>query len=53
MIMNNECRTRHIHNDGPFDRVIKTKPALCFTQENAKEGVENIDKILETYYNNV
>jgi 4-aminobutyrate aminotransferase-like enzyme len=51
--MNNERRTRHIHNDGPFDSVIKTKPALCFTKENAKEVVENIDKIPETYYNNI
>jgi len=51
----NELRNKNIliSTDGPFDRVIKTKPALCFTKENAKEVVENIDKILETYYNNV
>ena len=50
----NELRNKNIliSTDGPFDSVIKTKPALCFTKENAKEVVKNIDKILETYYNN-
>ena len=50
----NELRNRNIlvSTDGPFDSVIKTKPALCFTKENAKKVVENIDDILKTYYSN-
>jgi 4-aminobutyrate aminotransferase-like enzyme len=49
----NELRNRNIliSTDGPFDSVIKTKPALCFTKENAKKVVENIDEVLKTYYN--
>ena len=50
----NELRNRNIliSTDGPFDSVIKTKPVLCFTKENAKKVVDNIDEILKTYYNN-
>ena len=49
----NELRNRNIliSTDGPFDSVIKTKPALSFTKENAKKVVENIEEILKTYYN--
>jgi 4-aminobutyrate aminotransferase-like enzyme/Ser/Thr protein kinase RdoA (MazF antagonist) len=49
----NELRNKNIliSTDGPFDSVIKTKPALCFTKENAKKVVENIDKVLKLYYN--
>ena len=48
----NELRNRNIliSTDGPFDSVIKTKPALCFTKENAKKVVDNIDEVLKTYY---
>lgn len=51
----NKLRDRHIliSTDGPYDSVLKSKPALCFTKENAKKVVENIDEVLRTYYNNV
>ncbi len=44
----NELRNRNIliSTDGPFDSVLKTKPALCFTKENARKVVENIEEIL-------
>ncbi len=47
----NELRNQYIliGTDGPFDNVIKTKPALCFTKENAKKVVDQIEKILKTY----
>lgn len=50
----NELRNRNIliSTDGPFDSVIKTKPALIFTKENAKKVVENIDEVLKTRYVN-
>jgi len=49
----NELRNKNIllSTDGPFDSVIKTKPALIFTKENANEVVENIDEVLKMYYN--
>jgi ethanolamine-phosphate phospho-lyase len=49
----NELRNRNIliSTDGPYDSVLKTKPPLCFTKENAKKVVDNIDKVLKTYYN--
>ena len=52
-IIKNELRNKNIliSTDGPFDSVIKTKPALCFTKENAKQVVDNIDEVLKTYYN--
>jgi 4-aminobutyrate aminotransferase-like enzyme len=45
----NEMRNRNIliSTDGPHDSVLKTKPPLCFTKENALEVVENIDMILK------
>ncbi|MFD0864147.1 aminotransferase class III-fold pyridoxal phosphate-dependent enzyme [Sungkyunkwania multivorans] len=48
----NELRKRHIliSTDGPFDSVLKTKPPLCFSSENAKEVVDTIDHILGKYY---
>ncbi len=47
----NELRNRNIliSTDGPFDSVLKTKPALCFTKENARKVVENIEEILRAY----
>jgi len=52
--INNELRNNNIlvGTDGPADNVIKTKPPLIFTQENAKEVVANIDNILAKYYHN-
>lgn len=35
-----------ISTDGPFDNVIKTKPPLCFTKENAAQVVAALDKAL-------
>jgi len=51
----NELRNRNIliSTDGPFDSVIKTKPPLCFTNENARKVVDHIDKALKIYYNKV
>lgn len=44
----NELRNRFIliSTDGPFDNVIKTKPPMCFSKENAKEVVEMIGDVL-------
>ena len=51
----NELRNQHIllSTDGPFDSVLKTKPALCFTKENTQQVTDHIYEILKTYYNNV
>lgn len=51
----NELRNSDIliSTDGPFDSVLKTKPPLCFTKENATKVVTTIDKVLKTYYNNL
>jgi len=48
----NELRNKNIliSTDGPFDSVIKTKPALCFTKKNADQVVNNIDNVLKMYY---
>ncbi|MEO9805175.1 MAG: aminotransferase class III-fold pyridoxal phosphate-dependent enzyme [Reichenbachiella sp.] len=48
----NGLRDRHIliSTDGPHDSVIKSKPPLCFTRENAKVVVENIREVLQGHY---
>jgi 4-aminobutyrate aminotransferase-like enzyme/Ser/Thr protein kinase RdoA (MazF antagonist) len=48
----NELRNKHIliSTDGAFDNIIKTKPALCFSKQNAKTVVDAIDTVLEDYY---
>ena len=48
----NELRNKYIlvSTDGIFDNVIKTKPPLCFTKENAERVVRTIDGILQKYY---
>jgi 4-aminobutyrate aminotransferase-like enzyme/aminoglycoside phosphotransferase (APT) family kinase protein len=48
----NELRNRNIliSTDGPNDNVLKTKPPLCFTKENAVQVVANIDAILKTQF---
>jgi 4-aminobutyrate aminotransferase-like enzyme/Ser/Thr protein kinase RdoA (MazF antagonist) len=45
----NELRNRHIliSTDGPYDNVLKSKPPLCFSRENAEQVVENIRQILK------
>ena len=35
-----------VGTDGPFVNVIKVKPPICFTEENADELVRAIDEIL-------
>ncbi|MBW1297877.1 aminotransferase class III-fold pyridoxal phosphate-dependent enzyme [Aquimarina litoralis] len=49
----NELRNKFIliSTDGPDDSVLKTKPPLCFTKNNAKEVVDTMDEILQNYYN--
>ena len=49
----NELRGRHIliSTDGPHDSVLKTKPPLCFTKENAAEVVSAISEVLQSYNN--
>jgi 4-aminobutyrate aminotransferase-like enzyme len=48
----NELKDHYIliSTDGPFDSVIKSKPPLCFTKENAKRVVDTIRIVLEKYY---
>nr|WP_298929557.1 aminotransferase class III-fold pyridoxal phosphate-dependent enzyme [uncultured Allomuricauda sp.] len=45
----NELRNRNIliSTDGPDDSVLKTKPPLCFTKENAKTVVDTINSVLK------
>ena len=52
-IIKNELRNLNIliSTDGPHDSVLKTKPPLCFTKENAQLVVENIKEVLKTYHN--
>lgn len=52
-LIKNELRNENIliGTDGPYDNVLKTKPPLIFTQENAATVVAHIDKILTRYYN--
>ena len=47
----NELRNRNIliSTDGPFDSVLKTKPPLIFTKENARRVVENVDEIINKF----
>jgi 4-aminobutyrate aminotransferase-like enzyme len=48
-LIKNEMRNRNIliSTDGPFDNVLKTKPPLCFTKENAEQVVECMREILK------
>lgn len=50
--LKNQLRNRHIliSTDGPHDSVLKSKPPLCFTKENAEEVVGMMDQILSQYY---
>ncbi len=45
----NELRKKHIlvGSDGPHNNVIKSKPPICFTKENAKTVVDSIKNILK------
>lgn len=48
----NELRNQNIliSTDGPYDSVLKTKPPLCFTQENAERVVETVREALKVYF---
>ena len=50
----NEMRNRNIliSTDGRYDNVLKTKPPLCFSKENAEKVVDTIDSILNSFYSN-
>lgn len=50
-VIKNELRNQNIlvSTDGPFDSVIKTKPPLCFTKENAHQVIDHIYEILKKY----
>jgi 4-aminobutyrate aminotransferase-like enzyme len=52
-IIKNELRNRNIliSTDGPYESVLKTKPPLCFTKENAQRVVQNIEGVLKVYFN--
>ena len=52
-LIKNQLRIKNIliSTDGPFNNVLKTKPPLCFTRENAQLVINQTEKILETYYN--
>jgi len=45
----NELRKRNIliSTDGPYDNVLKSKPPLCFTKQNAEQVVNEIYSILK------
>ena len=49
----NEFRKANIliSTDGPFDNVLKSKPPLCFSKENAQEVVGCLEEILINYLN--
>lgn len=48
-IVKNKLRERNIliGTDGPFDNVLKIKPPICFTKQNADELAGNIDEIFQ------
>lgn len=54
-IVKNRLRDRNIliGTDGPFDNVLKIKPPICFTKENADELAGNIDEILQKSQNQI
>ncbi len=47
--LKNELRNNNIliSTDGPFNNVLKTKPPLCFTKENALHIVVHLEKVLK------
>lgn len=48
----NELRRNQIliSTDGPHNNVLKSKPPICFTQENAETVVRCMDKVLNEVY---
>jgi ethanolamine-phosphate phospho-lyase len=51
-LIKNQLRNKNIliSTDGPFDSVLKTKPPLCFTKENALLVVSHVEKTLDAHY---
>jgi ethanolamine-phosphate phospho-lyase len=51
-LIKNQLRVKNIliSTDGPFNNVLKTKPPLCFTRENAQLVINQTEKVLKTYY---
>ena len=47
----NELRNRHIliNTDGPHDSVLKIKPPLRFSKEDAFKIIEHLGNILKTH----
>ena len=47
-LLKNELKNNGIlvGTDGPYNNIIKSKPPLCFSKDNAKEVVEKMDLIL-------
>ncbi|WP_299212399.1 aminotransferase class III-fold pyridoxal phosphate-dependent enzyme [uncultured Dokdonia sp.] len=47
----NELRNQHIliSTDGPYNNVLKTKPALCFTKENVDMVIRALDGVLRKH----
>jgi 4-aminobutyrate aminotransferase-like enzyme len=39
-----------ISTDGPFHNVLKIKPPMCFSKQDAKTLFQAIDKALKEYY---
>ena len=48
-LLKNELKNKGIlvGTDGPYNNIIKSKPPLCFSKNNAKEVVEKMDLILK------
>ena len=48
-LLKNELKNNGIlvGTDGPYNNIIKSKPPLCFSKDNAKEVVEKMDLILK------
>ena len=48
-LLKNELKNNGIlvGTDGPYNNIIKSKPPLCFSKNNAKEVVEKMDLILK------
>ena len=48
----NELRNRYIliNTDGPYDSVLKMKPPLRFSKEDAFKTIDNLGNILKTHY---
>jgi 4-aminobutyrate aminotransferase-like enzyme len=50
-LIQNKLKEKYIMvgTDGPFVNVIKVKPSICFTKENADELAGSVDEMLRNY----